>query len=210
MEDDRYATGNTALMVIDVLNDFLADDGKLAGDIGPMLEKTDLKAHLRRLLAGARAAGIDIFYVPHGIDEHSFDDIPLVLPRMQFAIDNRIMWKGTYGAEFYPEFAPRPDDVVISRHRQFNGFIGTDLNERLQARGVEKVVLAGLTSHTCVEGTGRYAMESGYHVTFLTDAVAEFTEEAHRGAVTLSYPSFGHEVLTVDAFLARAGQAETV
>lgn len=201
MTAEPYALDNSALILVDVLNDFLADDGKLAEQIGPMLVKTDLKAHLARLLKGVRDAGLKVFYVPHGIDEHSFDDIPRVLPRMQYAIDNKIMWKGSYGADFYPALAPQECDVVISQHRQFNGFIGTDLEERLREHGIEKVILAGLTSHTCVEGSGRHAMETGYHVTFLKDAVAEFTDRAHEGAIHLSYPSFGHAVLTIDEFL---------
>lgn len=201
MTDEPYALDNSALILIDVLNDLLADDGKLAGQIGPMLEKTNLKANLRRLIKGARNAGLKIIYVPHGIDAHSFDDIPRILPRMQSDIDNQVMWKGSYGADFYPEFAPQEGDIVISQHRQFNGFMGTDLQEKLQEQGIEKVILAGLTSHSCVEGTGRHAMESGYHVTFLKDAVSEFTEAAHKGAIELSYPSFGHKVLTIDEFL---------
>jgi nicotinamidase-related amidase len=72
----------------------------------------------------------------------------------------------------------------------------------LQDHGIERVVLAGLTAHTCVEGTGRHALEAGYDVTYLTDTVAEFTHAAQRAAVDLSYPTFGHSVTTVDEFLA--------
>ncbi len=79
--------------------------------------------------------------------------------------------------------------------------MGTDLNEKLKARGIEKIILAGLTSQTCVEGTGRRAIEAEYHLTFLTDAVAEFNEKAHLAALEISYPTFGHEVLTIDEFL---------
>lgn len=80
--------------------------------------------------------------------------------------------------------------------------MGTDLDAQLKKRGIEKLILAGLTSQTCVEGTGRHATEAGYHLTFIKDAVAEFTPDAHRAAVDISYPTFGHEVLTVDEFLA--------
>lgn len=47
----------------------------------------------------------------------------------------------------------------------------------------------------------RAALEAGYHVTFLKDAVADFTEEAHRAALEISYPTFGHETLTIEEFL---------
>jgi hypothetical protein len=46
---------------------------------------------------------------------------------------------------------------------------------------------------------------SGFHVTFIKDAVADFTEAAHEAALTISYPTFGHDVLTVTEFLESAG-----
>jgi nicotinamidase-related amidase len=202
MVAETYSTKDTALLLVDLLNDFLDENGKLAERIGPMLAKTDLKAHLIRLITGARSAGIKIFYVPHGLHEHSFDDVQHVHPRWQWAMANKLFWIGAWGADFYQAFAPKEGDTIISRHRTFDSFVNTDMLEKLKAAGIEKVVLAGLTSHTCVESAGRHALEEGFHVTFLTDAVAEFTEEAHRAAIDLSYPTFGHEILTVDEFLA--------
>lgn len=199
---ETYSTDETALLLVDLLNDFLDPKGKLAERIGPMLDKTDLIAHLERLVAGARAAGVKIFYVPHGLHEHSFDDVRRVHPRWQWAMGIELFWKDSWGADFYPALAPREGDVIISRHRTFDSFVNTDMLAQLKAHGIEKVVLAGLTSHTCVESAGRHALEEGFHVTFLTDAVAEFTQEAHDAAITLSYPTFGHEVTTIDDFLA--------
>jgi nicotinamidase-related amidase len=198
---ETYSTDDTALLLVDLLNDFLDEKGKLAPRIGPMLAKTDLKTGLSRLIAGARSAGLKIFYVPHGLDEHSFDDIPHVHPRWQWAMENKLFWKGQWGAEFYDAFSPRDGDVIVSRHRMFDSFVHTDMLERLREHEIRKVVLAGLTSHTCVEGAGRHALDEGFNVTFLTDAVAEFTEGAHRAAIELSYPTFGHEVTTIDGFL---------
>jgi ureidoacrylate peracid hydrolase len=196
-----YPTSTTALIFIDVLNDFLADDGKLSGMIGPMLKELNLKANLQRLLGAARSAGVKIFFAPHGVDEHSFDDVAHVHPRFRFGLENQVFWKGSYGDEFYPPLQPQAGEVVISHHRMFDSFVGTDLEKQLRNNGIERVVLAGLTSQTCVEGTGRHALEAGYHVTFLKDAVADFTEQAHRAALDISYPTFGHETLTIDEFL---------
>jgi len=64
-----YSTADTALLLVDLLNDFLDEKGKLSQRIGPMLKKTDLIAHLQRLVKGARAAGVKIIYVPHGLHE---------------------------------------------------------------------------------------------------------------------------------------------
>lgn len=197
-----YSTANSALILVDVLNDFLADDGKLAGKIGPMVEKHHLKQNLQRLLDGARKAGLPVFYAPHGADEHSFDGVPHVHPRFQFGLDKKVFWIGSYGADFYAPLKPRAGETVVGRHHMFDSFNGTGLEEQLRAKGIEKVILAGLTSQTCIEGTGRHALEAGFHVTFLTDAVSEFTDAAHQAALEISYPTYGHEVTTVDEFLA--------
>lgn len=196
-----YSTGNTALLLVDVLNDFLDDNGKMANAIGPMVEKTNLKPNLHRLLEGARAAGVKVFYVPHGFHEHSFDGVKHILPRWQGALDNKVFWIGEWGADFYEPLRPLDGETIISRHRSFNAFVGTDLHEQLRAAGIENVVMAGLTSNTCIQVTGTQALESGFHVTYLKDAVAEFTEEVHKVALEVSYPAFGHEVLSIDEFL---------
>ncbi len=201
MVAETYSTDDTALLLVDLLNDFLDSRGKLAGRIGEMLAQTDLKAHLERLIDGARSRGVKIFHVPHGLHEHSFDDVRHVHPRWQWAMQNRIFWKDSWGADFYESFAPQEGDTIISRHRTFDSFVHTDMLQKLYAAKIGKVVLAGLTSHTCVESAGRHALEEGFHVTFLKDAVAEFSREAHDAAIELSYPTFGHQVLTIDEFL---------
>lgn len=201
MTQETYPTDVSALVVIDLLNDFLSERGKAYNNIKGELDRVKLIPNLKRLLAGARSAGLQIVYAPHGLNQHSFDDFKYITPRLQLAMKNHIFWEGDFGDEFYEPFRPKDGDIVASHHRVFDAFMGTDLNERLQARGIEKVILAGLTSQTCVEGTGRHAIESGYHLTFLTDAVADFTEKAHLAALEISYPTFGFEVITIDEFL---------
>ncbi|NGZ86338.1 isochorismatase family cysteine hydrolase [Duganella aceris] len=202
MAHPQYPTSTSALLLVDVLNDFLAPDGKVHANIRDQIEQVGLVANLTRLIEGARAAGLQIAYAPHGLHEHSFDDVKYVPVRMQYAMEHHVFWEGEKGSDFFELFRPQDGDIVSSRHRTFNGFMGTDLDARLKARGIEKLIFAGLTSQTCVEGTARHATEAGYHVTFLTDAVAEFTPEAHKAALEISYPTFGHEVLTVDQVLA--------
>lgn len=202
MANPRYPTSTSALLLVDVLNDFLAPDGKVNANIREQIAQVGLVANLTRLIAGARAAGLQIAYAPHGLHAHSFDDVKYVPLRMQYAMEHQVFWIGEKGADFFEPFRPRDGDIVSGRHRTFNAFMGTDLDARLKVRGIEKLIFAGLTSQTCVEGTARHATEAGYHVTFLTDAVAEFTPEAHKAALEISYPTFGHEVLTVDQVLA--------
>ena len=72
MVTETYSTDGTALLFVDLLNDFLDENGKLAEHIGGILKKTNLKEHLKRLIDGARSRGVKLFNVPHGLHEHSF------------------------------------------------------------------------------------------------------------------------------------------
>jgi ureidoacrylate peracid hydrolase len=202
MTNASYSTADTALVLVDPLNDFLSPDGKVNSRIQPMIDKHGFIEALGRLIKGARAKGMTIVYAPHGLHEHSFDDLKYPPVRMKGAMENKIFWLGEFGSEFFEPFRPQPGDIVASRHRSFNAFNGTDLDAQLKQHGIEKIVLAGLTSQTCVESTGRHATEAGYHLTFLKDGVVEFTPEAHAAAIDISYPTFGQEVLTIDEFLA--------
>ena len=208
MTKETYPTNVSALVVIDLLNDFISERGKVHNNIKGELERVQFIPNMKRLLAGARGAGLQIVYAPHGLNEHSFDDFKYVTPRLQVAMQNHVFWEGDFGDEFYEPLRPQPGDIIVSHHRVFDAFMGTDLNDKLKARRIEKVILAGLTSQTCVEGTGRHAIEAGYHLTFLTDAVAEFNQKAHVAALEISYPTFGFEVLTINEFLGAIRKVE--
>lgn len=172
MTNSIYPTDVSALILVDVLNDFLAKDGKINSWIQDQIEKVDFIRNMTRLISGARAAGLQIVYAPHGLHEHSFDDVKYVPLRMQTAMKDHIFWEGKFGSDFYEPFHPRSGDIIASRHRTFNAFMGTDLDAQLRNRGIEKLILAGLTSQICVEGTGRHATEAGYHHVILARTAA--------------------------------------
>jgi nicotinamidase-related amidase len=71
------------------------------------------------------------------------------------------------------------------------------------------VIVVGLIANTCVEGTSRFAMELGYHVTLVRDATAAFNPEAMRAAHEVNGPAFAHVISTtreVVALLQGAGK----
>ncbi|HEV2069057.1 MAG TPA: isochorismatase family protein, partial [Acidimicrobiales bacterium] len=70
------------------------------------------------------------------------------------------------------------------------------------------VVIAGMTANLCCESTGRHAMEHGYDVTFLRDAIGADTVAAYQASIRLNYPLIGNAVLKVAEFLAAVDGAE--
>ena len=93
-------------------------------------------------------------------------------------------------ADLLPELDQTPDDVVVTKH-QPNAFYGTDLDVHLRRRGIETIVLGGISTNVGVEATARAAHERGYQQVFVEDAMAARAEVLHTHAVTLFFPTIG-------------------
>jgi len=191
-----YDTARTAFVLVDPYNDFFAEDGKIYPLVKEVAESVGLHEHIRELLAAVRAAGIQVVIAPHR-RWHPGDLEGWLRPGPAQArlAERRLYAAGTIGGEWYPDFAPLDGDVVATEHWGISGFAHTDLDQQLRQRGVEHVILAGLTAPGCVEGTGRWAMELGYAVTLVKDATASFSKEWMHAAVELNGPLYA-EVLT--------------
>jgi isochorismate hydrolase len=72
---------------------------------------------------------------------------------------------------------------------------------RKQPHGIEKIILIGMLANTCIESTGRFGMELGYHVTLVKDATAAESWEAMH-ASELNAPTFAHAFLSTQELLA--------
>lgn len=153
--------------------------------------------HLRTITAAIRQAGIQVVIVPHrrwGPGDYEGWDHP---SPYQIASGKRQTFaKGTWGGEWHPDFAPQPGDIIIKEHWGSSGFANTDLDFRLKQQGIVKVIVIGLLANTCIECTGRFATELGYHVTLVKDATAAFSRDMMRAAHELNGPTFAHAILT--------------
>jgi nicotinamidase-related amidase len=94
--------------------------------------------------------------------------------------DEGVFLAGTPAVEFKSEAAPLPSEPVITKHVN-SAFIGTDLEERLRADGVDTIALVGLTTDHCVSTTARMAGNLGFETWVLADAVATFARKAPDG-----------------------------
>jgi nicotinamidase-related amidase len=165
-------------------------------------EEVNLLANLRKLVEGARAKGVRIVYAPHRRwREGDFETWKFPHPVHQAVARHQLFAAGSWGGEFHPDLAPQKGDAVAEEYWLSSGFANTDLDYQLRKHGIDHVVVVGLATNTCVESTGRYAVEMGYHTTFLKDAVATFSREEQQAAVELDYPRIAHAVRTVDEFL---------
>ncbi|HUX35819.1 MAG TPA: hydrolase [Candidatus Paceibacterota bacterium] len=93
-------------------------------------------------------------------------------------------------AEIVPELGPGPDDFVITK-RQWGAFYGTELDLQLRRRGVDTIVLCGISTNIGVESTARFAYEYGYQQIFAEDACAARTKEEHEHAMKTTFARIG-------------------
>jgi nicotinamidase/pyrazinamidase len=179
----------TALLVVDVQNDFADPSGSLAVAGGDALIP-----HVNEEVLAAQEAGALVVYTQ---DWH-----PEVTPH--FAKDGGI-WPvhcvaGTWGAELYPELAVAPDAARVRKGSNgedgYSGFTmrdpttgeerPTELDPLLKERAIERVTICGLATDYCVRATALDAVRLGYSTTVLTDAIAAVNLQADDGERALS------------------------
>ncbi|MBD9437102.1 cysteine hydrolase [Pseudoxanthomonas sp. PXM03] len=204
-----YPAGRTALLFVDPYNDFLAEDGKLWPLVADIARSVDLHAHLRTVVSCVRQAGLPVFIVPHHRSEpDDFKGWDHPTPYQLGAARVQPFAKDSWGGEWHPDFAPQPGDIIAKEHWGGSGFSNTDLDYLLKQHRITHVILVGLIANTCIETTGRFASELGYHVTLVRDATAAASAAAMHAAHEINAPTYAHAILTtqglVDALTARA------
>jgi len=192
-----YDLSRTAVLLVDPYNDFLSDGGKLWPLLQPVATAAGLLDNLRTAITAARNSGVPVVFVPHRRwEETNYVGWDHPNPNQVGVNRQQIFARGSWGGEFHPDFQPRAGEVVVTEHWAQSGFANTDLNAQLTQRGITHVVLVGVVANTCVESTGRFAMELGYHVTLVRDATAAFSVEAMHAAHELNGPTYAHAIVT--------------
>jgi ureidoacrylate peracid hydrolase len=162
----------SALLVVDLQNDFIHPDGWAARHHpgGPSLRH--VIPPVNELIRAARVAAVPVVYVlmEHGvaIDPPNY--------RARYAArgmeDDILCAAGTWGARLDAEVAPpAAGDLTIVRH-SYDAFEGTALHGLLRERGVESVVGTGVVTNLCVQTTVQHAFALGYYVVVAEDATA--------------------------------------
>ena len=197
-----YPKDRTALLIVDPYNDFMSEGGKLYAQTLETAKEVGFYDNMRKLVPAVRASEIRVFIVPHHRAAKGDYDGWLAVTSSQRGAGRTMLFEaGTWGGDWHPEFGPKPGDVVIKEHWAQSGFANTDLDQQLKQHGIQKVILVGFIANTCVESTGRFAMELGYHVTMVKDATAAFSKEGLTAA-QVNAPTYAHAIVTTSDLIA--------
>jgi nicotinamidase-related amidase len=187
----------TAVLCVDLYNDFLAEGGKLFPFIKDLAQANNMHENLRSIVRTAREAGITIFHIPHHRwQQGDYVNWKYPSPYQLGSAERQSFAKDTWGGTFHEDFPVLPGDIVATEHWASSGFPNTDLDQLLRRNFKEKIIVIGLMANTCIEATARIGMELGYHVTLVRDATAARSAEALRAAHDINGPTYAHQILT--------------
>ncbi|WP_424766935.1 cysteine hydrolase family protein [Paenibacillus sp. sgz302251] len=193
-----FCPERTALLVIDMQNDFCAPGGfgeRLGNDIAPARSVIPVIADV---LAAARAAGLMIIHTREGHLPDLSDCPPSKLARSRrqgAGIGDegpmgRILIRGERGHDIVPELKPIEGEWILDKPGK-GAFYKTDLQNWLEEKKIESVILCGVTTHVCVHTTLREANDRGYECLVLEDASAAFDPEDHQSAIRMVWQQGG-------------------
>lgn len=189
---------NTAIIILDPQNDLTSPSGKLFPATQGVLEKFNVIKNINQLTEKFRDAGATVIYSPIVFSEGYPEAGKNPYGVMASVIQSTAMIKGTNGAEISPQFQRKPEDIVIERNAII-AFEGTDLGRILKEKGITTIVLCGLLSDICIEGTMRTAYSKGFEVFTLSDATATLSLEKQGITTEHSYPLFSKVINTQEA-----------
>lgn len=179
----------TALIVVDVQNDFCHDEGAFGRRGRNLGFIQSMVPNLVDFIAKARAKAVPVIFIrtSHG----SWTNSAVWLERAKDVSISEIpvCSDGSWGAEFYG-VQPLPGDKVVVKHR-YSGFYATDLDLVLRATGITTVLMTGVATNVCVESTARDAFQRDYHVVFISDCCATTNAEDHQATLRNIGDHFG-------------------
>lgn len=180
---------STALVLVDLQNDFVGQGGVVdrRGE-GREAKLRGIVANSAAVLECARQSGVTVVYLRYSrTSDHRYESpasLRWMLMKRGYAGDSVSAVEDTWGADIVDMLAPKPADYVIDKRRS-SGFFGTALDAVLRAQHVRTVVLAGVSTHGCVESTARDAELRDYYVVLLEDCTGAYSDELHAAALTV-------------------------
>jgi nicotinamidase-related amidase len=173
---------NTALVITDPQNDFLSPDGVTWGVVGESVTENNTVANIESLLKTAKARGIPVFVSPHyyyPTDKGWKFEGALEVLMHQIGMFDRVdplSLEGFEGSgadwlELYKPYIEDGETIVTSPHKVY-GPETNDLVLQLRKRGIDRVILAGMSANLCTESHLRELLEQGFEVAVVKDATA--------------------------------------
>jgi nicotinamidase-related amidase len=186
-EGAKLDPARTALLVMDYQ----------PGIIERLEDGDALVARAQAALVAARAAGAHVGYVRVAFTDEDFDAMPEDAPMARVKqMPREAMHADSPGTQVDARVAPADGDIVVRKTR-VGPFLTTDLDEQLRARGVDTLLLAGISTSGVVLSTVRDGHDRDYRLYVIADATADPLPDVHEALIEKIFPRQA-EVIEVD------------
>ena len=201
---------NTAIVITDPQNDFLSPDGVAWGVVGESVTANNTVANIGSLLKTAKQNGYEVFISPHYYypTDHGwkFEGALEVLMHNigMFDRPGALTTEGFEGsgADWLNVYKPHIEDgktIITSPHKMY----GPDTNDlvlQLRKRGIDRVILAGMSANLCTESHLRELLEQGFEVAVVSDATAAAKVPEGDGykAAMVNFRFIANDVITTE------------
>lgn len=185
---EKVQPRHTALVVVDVQNDFCADGGYFSAVYDDLSAIQQMVPRLDSFITSAREAGVPIVFV-RAIYDEPYVSAPWMERRSRGRAPKPLCLSDTWGAGFYV-VRPQPGDLVVTKHR-YSAFVGTNLDLVLRSMGIKTILVTGVATNVCVESTARDGYQMDYYVVFLEDCAATTSEHLQKSTLENIGRQFG-------------------
>ena len=183
--DFEFEPSTTALLMIDMQRDFDEPKGfgEMLGNDVSLVRRCI--APCLRVLTAARQAGLFVIHTREGHRPDLSDCLPAKLTRGgktfigEAGPMGRILVRGEYGHDIIRELYPIDGEPIIDKPGK-GAFFDTDLGLILRTRGIQSLIVCGVTTEVCVQTTAREANDRGFEVLVPEDCCASYFPEFHR------------------------------
>lgn len=187
----------TALVVVDIQNDYCSPGGIYSAAGKDMSMYPAMIERTSTLINAARKSGALIIYIQNtNLSDYRSDSVaylrfklvirgvkPEDLPKSEHAIE------GTWGQQIVSALAPRPDDLIVKKHRS-SAFVNTRLDSLLRGNNIQTTIITGVVTEGCVESTARDAGCYDYIVVLVEDCIASGNHRLHAASMDVMRARF--------------------
>jgi nicotinamidase-related amidase len=211
----EIVAGRTALLITDPQNDFLSPDGVAWGVVGESVKANNTVANIDALFKTAKANDIPVFISPHYYypTDHGWQFEGALEALMHnigmFDREGALTTEGFEGsgADWLEQYKKYINDgvTVVSNPHKVYGPETNDMVLQLRKRGIDKVILGGMSANLCTESHMRELMEQGFEVAVVSDATAAAIVEEGNGyeAALVNFRFIANTVWTTKEAVAR-------
>ena len=180
--DEIIDPRHTALLVVDVQNDFCHPEGHFARHGKDVRSAQAALPSLVKFVQAAQARGIFTVFIRQITLPHGRSDSPAWLRfKCRDGKSPEYTLKDSWGAQFADGLVPGPKDAVVEKFRP-DAFVKTPLDAILRSQGIQTTVILGMITEGCVESTIRGASYHDYYVVPVTDLITSPNAQLHQNS----------------------------